>query len=246
MSLAPLLGSVAAALVSSHIAFVGGMTYSLAGSTSTGATITVGGSLSGGLGAQTQAGDLMLICYGVGSTADHSGRSITGATSIANLYANGTSNDASVTAAYKFASGASESIVVGPTGQSGCDGAISIMVFRGVNTTTPLDVTSTTATSTSDAKPNPAAITPATGGAFIVCMGVGAGSLSGSGNVAITLTSSDLTNFIQVVAAGSTKSCACGMGYKAWSSGAFDPAQFGGSVASTTGSVAVTVALRPI
>ncbi len=115
-----------------------------------------------------------------------------------------------------------------------------IMVFSGVDTTTPMDVTPTTATATGSRHPDPPAITPSTSGAAIV-------SLGGASTWVSTQTCSNMTNMLWGAFDGDSWRAQGGMSTKMdWSSGAFDPAAWtGGSNSGTDGWGACTVALRP-
>jgi len=119
--------------------------------------------------------------------------------------------------------------------------AYSIQVFRGVDPSTPLDVTSTYATdSGTNNNPNPAAITPTTAGAWVVVCGGGA---SASNATAYT---SSLSAFLYANGQD-TNDAVIGVGYyDAWTSGAYDPSAFGGGNTNTANSWgATTIALRP-
>jgi hypothetical protein len=131
------------------------------------------------------------------------------------------------------------SFEISGTGTSTHANTVAVMVFRGVDPTTPMDVTRTTASAANGGVPNPPAITPITSGAVIVAMGVG------TQNAGTTdFGSSDLDNFLVIQAAGFGNMT--GMGSKNWTSGAFDPAAFsGGNTAISMSWCACTIALRP-
>ena len=117
-------------------------------------------------------------------------------------------------------------------------GAIVIQVWRYIDPTTPLDVT-TVSTSGSGGQPVPGAITPTSQHAVIVVMGGGAGV------TCVDFTSSDLSNFT-VYTGNGTHDAAVGMGTKDWTSGSFTAATFGGGEASASNArAAVVAALRP-
>jgi hypothetical protein len=59
-------------------------------------------------------------------------------------------------------------ITFSQTGNADNAGTASILVFRNVDTTTPIDVTTTTATAANTVLANPPAITPTTAGAWII------------------------------------------------------------------------------
>jgi hypothetical protein len=130
------------------------------------------------------------------------------------------------------------SVQVSGTGSTNNAGRVTVFVFRGVNGTTPIDVTATTATGINTGRPTPPAITPTTSGAWIYSMGA-------SGNQAPLAFTSTLPNFITATQ-GDTTSVTIGSGAFEWVSGTYTPAQFGGNSTSTNYSwAAVTLALRP-
>ena len=122
--------------------------------------------------------------------------------------------------------------------------ALAVLVFSGVNASTPIDVTTTTATGINGMTPNPPAITPVTAGAKIISMGAAA---HGSGST-VTFTSPDLSGFLSAYSADNNE-CTLGVGYKDWTSGAFDPGAFslvGAGFDDPNWSwAALTLALRP-
>jgi hypothetical protein len=133
---------------------------------------------------------------------------------------------------------------VGPGGNpTGCAGLA--MAFRGVDTTTPLDVAIVTATGTGSSRPNPGSITPSTAGALIVAIGAGAATTGAAYTLPGDLSST--TNHWRVGYITEAVQAMIGMGIKTdWTSGAFDPGQWAGaSDAAEQSWAAVTLALRP-
>jgi hypothetical protein len=119
------------------------------------------------------------------------------------------------------------------------------MAFRGVDTTTMLDVAIVTATGTGSQKPNPGSITPTTAGAMVVVMGSGAATTG-----ALLTNGGDLSSTTNEFRSGYTDEsvdASIGMGIFRWTSGAFDPAQFGStsSDAAEQAWAAAVIALRP-
>jgi hypothetical protein len=114
--------------------------------------------------------------------------------------------------------------------------AVCLFVFRNVHQTTALDVTATTAGSSSSAAPNPPSITPSTDGTAIFIAG-GCRDLGGSTPPA------NYSNAVSITSSGSQDA----QGLAAWrrlvggSGVPEDPAAWGGISNSWT---AVTVALR--
>jgi len=124
--------------------------------------------------------------------------------------------------------------------------AIAVMVFSGVDTTTPMDVTRTAHTEINTALVDPDAITPITEGAVVVAGGSGGISLSNSDTV---FESSDLSSFVSIAKEKSLVDDAMvGMGMYEWESGEFNPAQFTLSNIgdhTSNSNCACTIALRP-
>lgn len=242
MKLADKLRMCCGSAISSGIVFVGGYTEGFAGLT-TDKTITLT-SLTGGIDTQPSAGDI-IVCLvgGVKSSTYPNGVANlpTGYTNISNDVASDT-YIAVARICYKFMTSTPDTslVISGGTGNAANGGTCSVLVFRGVNQANPLDVTSVVNITNNILKPDPSAITPIHSGAFIVAGGVGGLVISTA-----YFTSSDLTNFIS--SRGSdTLTSLNGIGYKEWTGGAFDPAQFSYPAdADTTSSIAYTIALRP-
>lgn len=229
------------------IAYVGGQVGGFAGTTSA-QTITF--ALAGGLAATPAAGDLVIIAYGVGSTADRSlAIRNTGATDYTLIgseqYINGTF-DTNFRVAYRFMPGTPETqfvlteTVSGGTGNIADAGRYSVLVFRNIDTSTPLDVAAVLSSSTTTRIVNPPSITPSTAGAYIAVVGCAAGGTGG------TFTSSDLTDF-RAGTTADTNDAFNGGGYNQWSSGAFDAAAWGGGGTDVAGNsyACYAIALRP-
>ncbi len=218
------------------IQFVGSYSVDM-GSIASG-TITFGGNLTGGLASSPAQNDFVLVILGASTTADTDyGTSSSGWTEAADLFANASSSDANLALFYKRM-GATPDTSITVTASTATFTQALVYVLRNVDKTTAIDIAQTTATATGSANPNPPAISPATYGAAVISIGVGAGS----GSVA-AFTSSDLSNF--VAAGGGFARIGCGAIYN-WSGGAVDPAAFGGG--QTAGGIswaAVTLSLRP-
>ena len=201
-------------------------------------------SLSGGLATAPAAGDLVIIYFGTGSITNENLVVGDGYTEIIELYSDDTF-DTSLVVARKFMGVIPDTSIeiIGGTEDGADAGAIAIQVWRGVNTTTPLDVFRTTAIGTNSVLCDPPAITPITSGAVIVSGGAGGHNIANSD---ITYSSSDLTGFISVTGVD-TFCCTIGLGYHVWTSGSFNPAAFtfSGTDDIQFSSAAVTLALRP-
>lgn len=129
------------------------------------------------------------------------------------------------------------------SGQASQGAAVVAYVWRGVNLTTPMDVTATTSSSTSSAIANPPAITPVTRGAIVIAAG-GAGHTAG----AVNFTATELSNFRSTNAdVTSGRDATVGIGWASWRSTSYDPSAFtfGASNSILYMSCGVTLALRP-
>jgi hypothetical protein len=226
------------------ISYVGAQVGAFAGQT-TDLTVTMT-SLTGGLAAAPAAGDLVVVSFAVGSTAN---RSLvirnTGGVDYtligSELYADDTF-DTNLRVAYRFMPDTTETqfVLVGGSGNVADAGAYIIQVFRGVDLDNPLDVAAVTATGINSRLANPGSITPVTTGAYVVAVGA-AGCGTGG-----TFTHATLTDF-RATTQVDTNDVNIGAGYTAWGGGALDPAAFGGGGTDTTNDswAAVTFALNP-
>ncbi len=225
------------------IQFVGGAITTKVGASSGTSTLAINSGLTGGIASGVSSGDFVLAVFGTGSTANRTLSITDGTTDYtlagSQLYSNASGRDTNLRVAYKRVT-SDTSITFGPTGDAADAGAMAAYVFRGVDPTTPLDVTVTTATGTGAASPNPPAITPATAGAFIVCIGA-AGHSAGTE----TFSTSGLVDFL-TAGQNDTNDVTLGIGHKDdWSSGAYDQAAFSGPFGFTESWAAMTIALRP-
>jgi hypothetical protein len=227
------------------IQYVGGISAGTLGATT---DYTVGlTALEGGIASAPQYGDLIIVAVERSGSANKA-YNIAGFTQIADLYANDI-QDSNFHVGYLICPIIPPTLVTFTGGSgNGNDGmAVIIQVFRNVDQTTPLDVTSTTFIAADTAIVNPAAITPVTSGAIIVV----AGGASHDATAGGAFTANYLTNFrtTNTVALVETNDATVGMGYVAWTSGAYDPAAWtfdgtGGTPLNWSHS-AVTMAIRP-
>lgn len=223
------------------ITFVGGKTMDIPDSSGTNTTVSLT-DLTGGLAAAPAENDFVLVAYANGSAGDDNLSVVTaGYTEIAEPWGNDT-DDVNLSVSRKHMSGSPDTeVVVGPTGFAGRPGVVIVHVYRGVNLTTPMDVTATTATGIDGSAVNPPSITPVTSGAKIVV----AGAQAFDGTMT-AFSATDLDNFRQEEHNASAQFVRGGMGSKDWTSGAYDPpAWTGGTTNAAAAWAAVTVALRP-
>jgi hypothetical protein len=227
------------------IQFVGGNTATKAGASSGNSTIALDSGLTGGIASAVSNGDLVIAAFAVGSDADRT-LAITDGTNPytligSELFADDT-YDTNLRVAYKFVSG-DTATTFGPTTDSQSAGAMAVYCFRGVDQTTPLDVSVTTVTTSNTGSLTCPAITPVTAGAFIVVVGAAAHISA----VDAWNTPSDLIGFL-TDGENDDFDVTFGIGHKAdWLSGAFSPEQWTGTHGDgTSQSVAgMTIALRP-
>jgi len=226
------------------ISYVGGKT---AGRTNANAAVAVDltTGLTGGSGGAPLAGDVVVVTTSVGTQARTPALEVTtptGYTALSVQRTSATTYDSNVQTCYKVMTSTPDTSVTVPGSGNNADGlAYTIQVFRGVDPAVE-DVTSTYATgSATNNNPDPAAITPVTAGAWIVCCGGGA---SGTGTTLYT--TGTLTNFLSANGAD-TNDGTVGVGYyTGWTSGAYDPVAFGGGSTSVDNSWgATTLVLRP-
>jgi hypothetical protein len=228
------------------ISFVGSKTFAAAGAASGTFSVSLADleDASGGI-ATLAENDLVIICYVAGGTANNAYSPPTGYTEDAELYGDD-GNDVNL-CAWRKVMGATPDTTVSIPNSGDTVGAVAgtILALRGISTSTPVDVTVTTATGGNTGQPNPASITPSTAGAYIVVLG-GSGTNSETpftnpGDLSST------TNHFRSVGSPDSRSAVAGCGIKTdWSSGAFDPSQWAGGDTSITNSwAAVTYAIRP-
>lgn len=225
-------------VVAAAQAFVGGKTAAILGTT--GNTTVSLTDLTGGIGSAPAENDIVVIAFAVGAGVDVDLTIVTaGYTELADIRAND-DNDANLALFWKrMTSTPDTSVDIGPTTNATYAGAYAIHVWRGIDPTTAIDVATVTATGVNTGVVDAAAITPTTAGAIILVAGA-------SSDAATTaLTSGELDNFLSS-ASPDTIDVSVALGSKVWTSGAFDPAAFGGGSANATASwAAITAALRP-
>lgn len=122
-------------------------------------------------------------------------------------------------------------------------GAAAVQVWRGVDTTNPIDVVGTAVATTNGSRGNPPAVTPVTPGAIVIAGGAG---VQGTGGSAFTVPSG-MSNGVSVNADGTTSDIGVWIASATWTSGAYDPPAWTGGATSTSSSAAAqTIALRPL
>lgn len=232
------------------ITFVGGVQGGRAGSTAT-TTQSISTTLTGGSNTSPSAGDLVVVwCASASdSTGSPTDQAISGNNSGA--YSTLTFQSTSATTydtfsqmSYKIQGGTVDTTLTIPSsGNARNAQRWVVQVFRGVDATTPIDVTSIYASGTGTGRPNPDAITPSTAGAWIV---TGYASAAATGTVYTTPTG--VTNPFWPNTSLDTADCMIGATfYNSWTSGSYDPPAVtaGGTTNAADSWTATTLAIRP-
>jgi hypothetical protein len=188
------------------------------------------------------ANDLVIVALTIAGTTDKSYR-ISGYTQALDSYADDTF-DTNLQIGRKFMGVTPDTTVTitGGTGSTADGGAVAIHAWRGIDTTTPLDVITQTNVQINTGIPNPNATTPSTANSVIL---VAAGSAHNGGTD--TYTAAQLANFLTVGQGGNTNDATVGLGSFNWVSGAFDPNAFTWSQTDSTSfsTISATLTLRP-
>ena len=230
------------------LVYVGGQVGQFAGTTSA-QTITF--ALTNGTDTAPLAGDLVVIAYGVASANTRDPALAIRNTAAVDYTLVGSelfSDDAryaNLRVAYRVMPATPETQFVltetvnGGTGNAADAGAYTVHVFRN-HAAAVIDVATTTDTGIDTRLANPPAITPITSGAWIYVVGVGACGTGG------TYTAAYLTD-LRVTTQADSNDVNIGSGYVVWTSGAYDPAAFGGGGTDSLNDAwaAITVAIRP-
>lgn len=196
------------------------------------------------------ANDMVLVAVENASTVNRGAGALvpTGYSTINGADYRDDSNDSNFDVSYKFMGGTPDTSVDIPASNATTAGvAYAIYVFRGVDTTVWNDNGSSTTTGNiNTGVANAAAVTPVTAGAWIVAF---AGAAVAAGAVFTNPANMDATtNYFRSATITSTTNDAniAGAIFSGWTSGSFDPAVFGGSTSTNTGSwSAFSIALKP-
>lgn len=223
--------------------FVGGLTYSFAGSVS---DVIIPLTLDSGK--EVQPDDVVVVVNGSIQESGSGGSANlpTGFTNILNVSNTVDKYDTFGRISIKRLSSGETSITIpGGTGNTSYGGSVSLLVFR--NLLTNQDVTPQSANGNNTLLANPPAITPVTTNAVIICGGVGADKYATG--IGAHYNSSDLTNFLssETPTGADTYKSVTGIGYKIWTSGSFDAAAFTftGTDSGDYSWVAFSIALKP-
>lgn len=202
-------------------------------------------SLSGGIASAPAEGDLVIVNTGFTQTSDGNPgvTSPSDFTEEADLWQTDTRGANQAVAWKVMGSTPDTSITVTGPNNSAYGGATVVHVWRGVDTTTPMDVTRVTAQSNNASRADPGSITPSTTNAVVIGCGLGTGATS---QTTMTMPSNATGNHISYKHDGTTGDCVAGICSYDWSSGAYNMNAWTGGTTSTSDAwCAVTLALRP-
>lgn len=226
--------------------YVGGNSGNSLDDTTTTVSLTA---LTGGIGSAALTGDIVIVAVGNGANADLNASisSPTGYSSpLCNLYAND-SYDSNLSVFWKIMGVTPDTNVVttGNSGSASNTNSTVVHVWRNIDSSTPIDVTTTGTTGKDGNQGNSPSISPTTSGAIVLSI-VACGHSSTQNPTAAA--PSGYSNLIYLDKSGVTRCIITAIASKVWSgSGAEDPGAFtidpdGGSATSWCGA---TVVLRP-
>lgn len=217
---------------------VGQQVYNRSGSTT---ALNISFNLSGGTGTLPQTGDIVILAIALGAGTTTLMSAPSGYTQLARFAASDT-NDSVLYVGYQIMGSTPDTTFPVPSSLSTSNSQMVIVsVWRGVDQTTPIDVSTATATGTNSRLADPPAITPVTENAIII----GIGATAYAGTVYSFSAGGSLSSFVSI-SGSDTYDGALGLGHHEWVSSTFDPTAF--SITGTTSSdswTAVTLTLRP-
>ena len=193
------------------------------------------------------ANDLIVVAYAIGdndSAAFNTAMVTAGYTEVVDIDNTTDAEDSYLGVFWKIHNGSETEAVVDGLGGADASVAAVCMVFRGVDTTTPMDVTATSATGIDSANPDPPSIDWTTANTWTVC--IGASAHLQAAEQTYTFPTGYTTNAVDdSQTATETTFCTVGMGYNTAPS---DPENPGAMTHSTTAATnswcAATLALR--
>lgn len=230
------------------LSFVGGLTGSPAGSQGTNANAAFNVSLTaltGGTGSTANEGDLVIAVYGNATVGSNTNQGVTtsGYAQIADVYSDDTL-DANLTVYWKIMGSTPDTTVAfAASGNSAWGCAALVHVWRGVDSTNPIDVTTTTASGINTDAFNSPSITPTTPGAYVLTIGAGTNDITNDDTITAPAGYGNQKNVSRLA---TSYAITIGCASKAWITGAEDPAVWGGLAAGAANAwCAASVALRP-
>lgn len=216
--------------------------------TSNGYTVSLNGTLTGGIASSPAAGDIVVVFSGFANNAS-SAPNVSGNNSGAYTPATAAQHvndtwDTEFRSFYQVMGGTPDtSLTITRTTNAAYGGATVVQVWRGADATTPFIGAATPASGNNGNACNPPSYDPAVTGAIVIAGG--AGTLAAAAASAYT-GFSGASNFIVRRADGTTADIAVAMGSFAYAGSAIDPPALTGQTTSTSASWAgVTLALRP-
>lgn len=201
--------------------------------------------LAGGIGSEAIEGDIVVVAILNSSAVDRRasiGVTTGGYTELSSIFQAGTAAS-NHEVFYKIMTATPDAEVgIDLNGASSDGGTAIVAVYRGVDQTTPIDVSSTTANGTGN-DPNPAQITPVTAGALIVIAAQGTANAEAPSG----LTDAYLLDSVSDVSdSAGTPRVSGKIGSVPWTGGTYDPAVITCTNTETgTTWAATTIALRP-
>src|SRR3990167_3784437 len=200
-------------------------------------------------GLSLQQGDLVVVAYAIGDndSVDFNMSMVTaGYTEVADIHAPTDTQDCDLGVYWKVMGVTPDTTAVA-NGLGGSDASVAAIAaaFRGVDQTTPMDATPTTASSANSNRPNPPSLNH-NNPAGVWTLAIGAfGHTSGTGVTATAPT--NYTNTITAESANDTSDVTVAMAYRDTPADPEDPGIFTPSIADNTAHTwcACTIALRP-
>lgn len=229
------------------ISYVGGTNGGLAGTAGANYAVSLSGTLAGGSGSSPIAGDIVIVWAGHSDTASvaptvtgNNNGAYTGA--VAASYGNST-RDINARMFYKIMGGTVDtSLTITRTASATFGASAIVQVWRDVDSSTPLDVAGTAATSTTG-NSDPPSILPVTAGAVVIWGGAAAVSAANT-NPSQNIDTDTIFDTVQNAGSGSRANVF--MAARSWTSGAVNPnPQTMVSVTSGDAWASQTIALRP-
>lgn len=225
------------------ISYVGGYAINSSAGSISSISLT---SLAGGSGSAPIENDLVIVAVNNNKALNTSSYPVidtSGYNTIAQIFSDD-SNEVQAIVSYKLMGSTPDTAISFSNIDNGRGCVAAVYVWRGINLSSPLDVTSVSTTAIDSAVPDPASITPTTAGSVVIAIGM---SAYGNSSFEITAVSSGYSNSLITSgnAGGTTARASIGLGSKAWTSGAENPGVYTTAGTATTASWgALTLALR--
>jgi hypothetical protein len=200
-----------------------------------------------------QPGDVVFVFSAISATTNYDLTAADGYTEVVDIFSNDT-RGSNLGIFYKvMGSPVGETVVVsGPTGANRAQEPFScfVMILRGVDTDSVLDVSAVTATGVNSASADPPAITPVTTGALLLCVGHAGIDVATSGALypqTENAPSGFVLRYFSAVAAGARANAVLAVGSALWQEGTVNPGAFSieTNSASFSSWCAATIAVKP-